>query len=1030
MHGSIVKSQGQDKAVLHFSPAGTASNKPDRKRAETIAKVLTECGVRFAILNACNSATPGLGTSSNLACTFASYGIQRVAAMSYRVKTDAALLAMMNLYNALLLAPFDISRAVVYARARMRAYSTRSGRYDLHLSCEDDFNLSIYAPNRALQSNKPNSAIDISETFQFQYLSRSVAGIRIESDEDCKIEDNLQIKRIQDLDILSLEDSLDCVDIVILSGESGCGKSTLARHLREWWRETFLAEDIQCFSHAEEFRDWYKTQQDGHSKPVHLTDEGLQDSVVNQLPYNYKIVIMFDNVESFDPWLENAKDPKRLDVLKDMIRECLEGYKSCRVILFTRLPIDVLVLALPDARCLEMSLPSSQEAFSILMAKIPSGARTMYLQRASELEDVIKSHRMNLSFITAILPIVMKLGCKPYKLVERLLDDPQLCLEAFSTLSEHEDSNSAFKLASECIASWPLRTDLARRMILPFCMFQHRVPVDTRLWLYKLYETGAFSSCIPIIEPNPVGSGRIHDWMSFEGWEKFPSEWTFEESWRKVRDYLLSLGLWRKDVGNDDLHISPCFVIHPLLPYFLRSEIGRMESHLKDPSRYRFKLQQNFWEYYENQTSDRITIWTQASDSRISIVNEIQVDAENMFEAIRLGLRQPIFPFRHMQSHLLTSCLNFLAMPQPRVERWACLFNTVLERYEVVAAGEWTIDAAGQKSPPEDKRQMIFADAINMAEQAGKALNALRDADAIVANADRAVRLKDSFQLLVDTASTEIAKALYCIQVQKAKCIPSSRWSAESLESFLGLLSSGVPDEESRNSEGQARLARAELANHLFFERNSIPNDHPLHQLLLQYSPELELMISDIFLKNVGLSQLGSLSSRDFFVQSGRPSAGKDAGLDNNVASRGYAAEVSRRLQKTFVLQAPSNARGYFTDAVAYAMSPEAVERGDDIIFDAAKLREVYDKAKQVNYVELEAFCLQQLAIAAMMEGDLGSGMEYHKKLNQIGGEGALPREWVFSSDAQRQEAFTERLRSRIKGLHTQEETMGRDEAV
>jgi hypothetical protein len=994
MHGSIVKSRGQDKAVLHFSPAGTASRKPDRKGAETVAKLLTECGVRFAVLNACNSATPGLGTSSNLACTFASYGIQRVAAMSYRVKTDAALLAMRSLYHALLRDPVAISRAVVYARARMRAYPTRSGRYDLHLACEDDFNLILYAPDRALQPKAPKSAMDISDMLEIQNLLKSVAGAPIESNEDCEIEDNLQIRRIQDLDMLSLEDALDCVDIATLSGESGSGKTTLAHHLREWWRETFFAEEIQCFEHAEEFRSWAENQQDGHNKSVTPKYKRVQDSVVKQQPYSHKRIIMLDNVESFDPWPENPKDAKRLDVVKNIVKECLEGNRGCRVILFTRIPINVLALAIPDAMCLGMSPPSSREAVSLLMAKIPSDAKVVHQQSASELEDVIKSHGMNLSFITTILPVIVKSGYKPYEVIERLLDDPQLCLEAFSSLSEREDSNSAFKLASERIASWPLQTDLAHRMILPFCMFQHRVPVDTRLWLYKLYETGAFSSRVPNVEPYPVRSGRIHDWMLSEGWENFPSDWTFEESWHKVRDCLLSLGMWREVVGNGDGNVSPSFLIHPLLPYFLRSEIGRMESRLKDPTKYRSKLQQSFWEYYENQMSDRINVWTESPDSRILIVNEIQVDAENMFEAIRLGLRQSLFPFRHMQSHLLTSCLNFLAMPQPRVRRWACLFSNVLERYELLTAGEWTIDAAGQKSPPEDKRELIFKDAINMAEQAGKALEALHDADAIVANADRAVRLKNSFLPLVDTSSIEIAKALYCIQVQKAKCVPSSQWSAETLEYFLELLSSGVPDEESRNSEGQARLARAELANHLLFERTSIPEDHPLHQLLLQYSPEFESMISDILSKNVGLSQLGSLSSRDFFVQSGRPSNSENADLDNNVASRSYAADVSRRLQKSFVLEAPSNARGYFTDAVVYAMDPEAVERGEDAIFDATRLRQVYEKAKQVNYKELEAFCLQQLAIGALMDGDVAAAEEYLRMLNEIGGEGALPKDW------------------------------------
>jgi hypothetical protein len=429
----------------------------------------------------------------------------------------------------------------------------------------------------------------------------NIRGLAVTSDTADQIGAH-QITRIQDLDMSSLEDALDSTYVVFVSGESGTGKSTLAKLLSQWWKGTFFAEDVHYFDSIDDIRPQISALYENtpEESPDLKGQESSQRNVFSGQPYSHGKIVLLDNIESFDPWPQNPKEPKRLEVLKQVIADLRAANHETRILVFTRLPLNKLLPEFPDLVLLEMSLPTLNEAFSMI-SFVPPGAVNIMSENAAEIEDVIKSHHVNLLFTTTFLPLVVQTGLPPYQLVEKLLDEPSLCLETFNAATSKRDSQSAFKVASDRILAWPLQTDLACRMILPFCMFQRRFPLDARFWLYKLLETGAFSGCRPRVEPYAVETGNIHDWDLADGWESFPPEWTFEESFNKVQDCLVSLGLLKENVGSADQRGVDSYRIHPLLPYFLRSEISKLNSHFRNPMDYQLKLRQTFWEYYEIQ---------------------------------------------------------------------------------------------------------------------------------------------------------------------------------------------------------------------------------------------------------------------------------------------------------------------------------------------------------------------------------------------------------------------------------------------
>jgi hypothetical protein len=248
------------------------------------------------------------------------------------------------------------------------------------------------------------------------------------------------------------------------------------------------------------------------------------------------------------------------------------------------------------------------------------------------------------------------------------------------------------------------------------------------------------------------------------------------------------------------------------------------------------------------------------------------------------------------------------------------------------------------------------------------------------------------------------------------------------LDFFVKLLTSSTPDAELRGDEGKSKLDRSSLANHLLYERALIPLGHPLHDLIVKHSLELHSMMSTLFTSHAGLSHMAPLSSRDFFVQSHHSENNNDENFKDDYTSRSYAAESSRRLQESFTSLVPSNSSGYLSDAIQYAMDPDAIDRGEMYTFNGQRLQYVYEKAKQMRYKELEAICLQQLTIGALLDEEWSSAEGYHAKLIEIYSANGLPKSLIYNSDKERQNEFGRLLKTKLEIMMSSERDSAKQE--
>jgi hypothetical protein len=936
--------------------------------------------------------------------------------MTFKVKTDAAVIAMRGIYSTLLHDGGNLLTAVRRAREELRTVSSRSGRYGLTVVCEDEINLVCYSVH--IESNTCTNANDV-EFADILDLQTRLASPSSQKQLLLGVDEERshapEITRIQDLDILMVEESLDASTVVFLGGESGTGKTTLARHMSNWWKETSFAGDVPHFQMLDDLQMWLKSREESSAKE---NERKRDHESASSLP-DYETIILLDNPESYDQWPQNSKECKGLHCLNEMIEKCLKSMVRTRVIVFTRLSEQQLSGISVNALYHEVSTPSVEEAAAVA-AFYTSQYSTNNLDQmeAAETEEVIKQHRMNLAFIHTFMPLQAELKCRPFEFIDKLLDDPTLCdFEAFQNVIEGPNSSSALKIAYDRIQSWPLQTDTSHRLVLPMCMFQRQFPADPRLWSRKLLERGPVGQK-SMVQPYPIESGEIHYWDLGDGWENFPEEWTFEESWEKIRDCLLSLGLMYEDRKRGSKGVET-FRLHPLLPYLLRYGVCKLRNVFSSRSLnvYWPKLRQTYWEYYECRATELTIAWLEDENTRLEILKTVNDDIANIYEAITLSLIQPHFPFRRIRIYDLVSWINFTSMPQLQLKRWSHLLDRTLSRFESILDNqEWITNADGAKIPPEDRREAILTIAIQLAEHLGAVYEALGDREVVIANMDRAMNMKASFTAnSVVIAPIAVTRILYALQVQAAKAIPTSEWSQRVLSLFTELLTSEtVTTLTGSEPASRAQAARASLAIHLNYERKLIPADHPLQKILKDIFEHDARLISNIYTKHPGLSQLQSLGGRDFIAYPVFANETGSVDMLETYASREHAAEVARRIQKDFHQRPASNSQGYSDDAIAYAMDPEAIVNGNKFVFDAERLTKVYEIAKQVKDLRNQAFFLRQLRIGALLDGELEAARRYEEAWREIGGEKIAPPD-ILDNDLDKQNEFSELLLRRVE---------------
>jgi hypothetical protein len=683
--------------------------------------------------------------------------------------------------------------------------------------------------------------------------------------------------------------------------------------------------------------------------------------------------------------------------LDEIIGKCLKSVAGIRVIVFTRLNERQLSGISVDVLYHEVSTPSVEEAAAVAAFYTSQySTDTIDQMEAAETEEVIKLHRMNLDFLHTFMPRRVELKSRPFTFIDQLLADPALCdFEAVRNLIEGPNSKSALKIAHDRIRSWPLQTDASHRLILTVCMFQGQFPSDPRLWLRKLLELGPVGQK-SLEQPNPIESGEINYWDIGDGWEIFSEDWKLAESWEKIQDCLLSLGLMYED-QKKGLKGVKMFRLHPLLPYMLRYEVSELRNVFSSRSLdvYWPRLRQTYWEYYECRAIGLVTAWLEDPDSRLETIMAVNDDIANVYEAITLSLTRPHFPFRRIRIYDVVSWINFASMPQLYLKRWSHILEQTLSRFErILENQEWMTKADGAKIPPEDRRAKILTIALQLAENLGTIFEAIGDKDAVIANTERAIKIKSSFIAnFVAITPVAVMRILYTLRVQAARAIPPSKWSQDDLNLFTELLLSDIVSTPTEFEPAtRAQESRASLVVHLSYERRLIPTNHPLQRLLGDTFERDTKLISNIYAKYPGLSQLQSLGGSDFIAY---PVIVKDSGssseMQQKYTSREYAAEVIRRIQKDFRQRPASNSRDYSDDTIAYAMDSDAIVNGEHFIFDTERLRVAYEIAKQVNDLRNQAFSLQQLKISAMLDGEVEAAQRYQETWREIGGEKIAP---------------------------------------
>jgi CHAT domain-containing protein len=155
-------------------------------------------GVRYAVINACESARSDRGVRGNLAKTFVKEGMVAVLATSYKLSVGAVSLFTRQFYEAFLQRNLPFARAAHITRQAMRNQPQRTGRFVMLVDLEDWIVPVVYCStddDNGVRVGKPVSRVHRRLLVFF-----------------CRTDDSLVLKPTvlggRDADILKLEERL------------------------------------------------------------------------------------------------------------------------------------------------------------------------------------------------------------------------------------------------------------------------------------------------------------------------------------------------------------------------------------------------------------------------------------------------------------------------------------------------------------------------------------------------------------------------------------------------------------------------------------------------------------------------------------------------------------------------------------------------------------------------------------------------------------------------------------------------------
>ncbi|KAF3210922.1 hypothetical protein TWF192_000051 [Orbilia oligospora] len=225
VHGYVEKSR----AFLRFEPSNSIS---DDIKPEDIATLLSEHGVRAAILNACRSAQKPALVGPSIASSLIHHGLDFVIGMSYDIHQDAAQYFLEELYKSLLMGNLSILEAVSLGRKAMQSQPARRGRFGIKVDVQDWVNPVLYLRAPILG--------------QLRIVSKSQELVEIAGNGDWCVG-----FFGRDYDIACIEKALCSSTVARLRGFRGAGKSTLVKHLQEWWIRSNFAQAVFVVNFSE-----------------------------------------------------------------------------------------------------------------------------------------------------------------------------------------------------------------------------------------------------------------------------------------------------------------------------------------------------------------------------------------------------------------------------------------------------------------------------------------------------------------------------------------------------------------------------------------------------------------------------------------------------------------------------------------------------------------------------------------------------------------------------------------------------------
>ncbi|KAJ5918291.1 hypothetical protein N7454_010666 [Penicillium verhagenii] len=203
LHGRIDKKKGP---VLEFADSNLAHR--TSHTASSVAQVLQENGVQWAVLCACRTAK-ATSTFNHLAIEFLENGIKGIFAMRYEIKATAAKIITSSFYHALCQEGKTFVEAAYAARRALQENPSRPAHFGEMVEVQDSLVPAVYSVN--------------GENLQLacEELLPEIIG---------REDDIRQLSKI-----MRREKSF-----LVAFGDIGSGKSLLLKHLAWWWRESGL----------------------------------------------------------------------------------------------------------------------------------------------------------------------------------------------------------------------------------------------------------------------------------------------------------------------------------------------------------------------------------------------------------------------------------------------------------------------------------------------------------------------------------------------------------------------------------------------------------------------------------------------------------------------------------------------------------------------------------------------------------------------------------------------------------------------